>query len=122
MKVTDEMIRSACKAYDDATDAMSDRASFVGMRAALSALSQTVAEAVASGEFSDWFDVWAASKGLTMMKTPDGRFMCPDTSLAEQAHFAGCMTTSIYYMELCRQEEQAKPLASSGLRGTGEGV
>lgn len=46
MKVTDEMIRSACKAYDDATDAMSDRASFVGMRAALDALSQPVAEAV----------------------------------------------------------------------------
>lgn len=64
MKVTDEMVRAACKEYDDATDAMSDRASFVGMRAALDALSQPVAEAVAwrSKDYQPWLNggfAWA---------------------------------------------------------------
>lgn len=69
---------------------------------------------VAKGDWNDWFKTWAKARGMTMQLTEDGRFLCPDTSLAQKAHEAGCMTSHIYYMELCRQEELAKDSAPAG--------
>lgn len=129
MRVTDEMVlagaREVCARWskacgvdpEDNWKVYSDEHKEEARAILEAALAQQAGAVDTNGEFEDWFQAWATSKGLTMMKTADGRYLCPDTALAEAAYSSACMTAAIWHMDLCRQES----LASSWPGGGGEG-